>query len=294
MTLLSLPYVNRFYDRHGRLRFYFRRRGTRRPLLGIPGSSEFMAAYQAALDETKETKVAPIDKASTIAQLAASWRASAANRLLSVLHLMMIHAIREQVRDDDPTTHIQRVRYDKKGFATWTEADIAAFEEKWPLGTRTRLALALLLYTAQRRSDVICMGPQNVQGDTIAVVQQKTKESLLLPMHPELSTAIRACGLTGNTTFLITQKGDPFASGNVFYNWFVDCSRAAGVTKSPHGLRKAAARRVAEGGGTPHHVKSVTGHRTLSEVQRYTDAVQQENMARTAVGLMSGKPKPQK
>ena len=152
MTLLSLPYVNRFYDRHGRLRFYFRRRGTRRPLPGIPGSSEFMAAYQAALDETKETKVAPIDKASTIAQLAASWRASAsftnlsastqavyrrildglteahgdkparlierrhvarmidqkaktpsaANRLLSVLHLMMIHAIREQVRDDIP------------------------------------------------------------------------------------------------------------------------------------------------------------------------------------------------
>jgi len=344
VTLLSLQYVNRFYDRHGRLRFYFRRRGKRIPLPGAPGSSEFMAAYQAALQGIKETTPAPIGKASTIAELAASWRASAsftnlsastkavyrrildsltaahgdkparlierrhvarmidqkattpaaANRLLSVLHLMMAHAIREEVREDDPTVHIDRVHYDKKGFAPWTEADIAAFEAKWPLGTRARLALALLLYTAQRRSDVIRMGPQHVTGDTIAVVQQKTKEPLLLMVHPELLAAIKACGLTGNTTFLITQRGDPFASGNAFYNWFIDCARASGVAKSPHGLRKAAARRVAEGGGTARQIMAVTGHRTLSEAERYTRDVDQENMARTAIGMMGGKPKPGK
>lgn len=340
VTLLNLRYVQRFYDRHNRLRFYFRRKGQHVALPGLPGSREFMEVYQAALNDAP---AAPKSNAEpgTIAALAASWCASApyrnlspatqaiyrrivdilvaehgdkrvkmierrhiareidkkaetpaaANRLLSVLHLMMKHAVRSEMRPDDPTAGVDRVRYAKKGFATWTEEDIAAFEAKWPLGSRARLALALLLYTAQRRSDVIRMGPQHVKGDTLAVKQGKTGVELVIPMHPDLAAAIRACALSGTSAFLITQKGDPFASGNAFYNWFTDRAREAGVEKSPHGLRKAAARRVAEGGGTVHQVKSLTGHRTLSEVQRYTEAVQQENMARTAVSLMSVKPK---
>src|SRR5262245_21445989 len=50
MTKIRLQYVNAFRDRHGRLRYYFRRRGSKAvPLPGIPGSEEFMAAYALAL-----------------------------------------------------------------------------------------------------------------------------------------------------------------------------------------------------------------------------------------------------
>src|SRR2546429_6063997 len=43
-------YVNEYRDRHGKVRRYFRRPGGRAiPLPGLPGSIEFMAAYQAAL-----------------------------------------------------------------------------------------------------------------------------------------------------------------------------------------------------------------------------------------------------
>jgi hypothetical protein len=50
MTRIRLDYVHEYRDRHGRLRRYFRRPGfTRIPLRGIPGSDEFMAAYQLAL-----------------------------------------------------------------------------------------------------------------------------------------------------------------------------------------------------------------------------------------------------
>src|SRR5262245_66400256 len=43
-------YVHAFLDRHGKVRFYFRRRGFKRtPLPGLPWSPEFMAAYEAAL-----------------------------------------------------------------------------------------------------------------------------------------------------------------------------------------------------------------------------------------------------
>src|SRR5262249_46810301 len=50
MTRLKLRYVNEYRDRHGKTRRYFRRPGQRAiPLPGLPGSIEFMAAYQAAL-----------------------------------------------------------------------------------------------------------------------------------------------------------------------------------------------------------------------------------------------------
>ena len=49
MTRIKLPFIHAFRDRHGRTRHYFRRGGKRVPLPGLPGSDEFMAAYQAAL-----------------------------------------------------------------------------------------------------------------------------------------------------------------------------------------------------------------------------------------------------
>src|SRR6201999_954443 len=50
MTRLKLPYIHEFRDRHDRIRRYFRSRvGKRIPLPELPGSEEFMAAYQAAL-----------------------------------------------------------------------------------------------------------------------------------------------------------------------------------------------------------------------------------------------------
>jgi hypothetical protein len=50
MTKIRLQFVQSFVDQHGKPRFYFRRRGQRRVALpGLPGSAEFMEAYQAAL-----------------------------------------------------------------------------------------------------------------------------------------------------------------------------------------------------------------------------------------------------
>src|ERR1700731_1370113 len=43
---LRLPFVKKYRDRHGRMRFYYRPTGAALP--GKPGSAEFMAAYQDA------------------------------------------------------------------------------------------------------------------------------------------------------------------------------------------------------------------------------------------------------
>lgn len=55
MALKLPPYVHAFRDRHGKARYYFRRRGFRRaPLPGLPYSGEFMRAYEAAAQTVGE------------------------------------------------------------------------------------------------------------------------------------------------------------------------------------------------------------------------------------------------
>ena len=51
MSLIKLRHVDRFVDRHGRWRYYFRRgRSSCIVLLGHPGDPVFMAAYQKAVE----------------------------------------------------------------------------------------------------------------------------------------------------------------------------------------------------------------------------------------------------
>ena len=52
VTLAKLKHIDRFMDRHGKPRYYFRPgRGRRMRLPGEPGSIEFMEAYRRADEE---------------------------------------------------------------------------------------------------------------------------------------------------------------------------------------------------------------------------------------------------
>lgn len=61
MSRIKLSYIHTYVDRHGRRRCYFRRAGKKRVALpGAPGSTEFMQAYQAALEGHPCTTSKPI------------------------------------------------------------------------------------------------------------------------------------------------------------------------------------------------------------------------------------------
>jgi integrase len=83
----------------------------------------------------------------------------------------------------------------------------------------------------------------------------------------------------------------PFDTAS-FGNWFRERCREAGVRKelSIHGLRKAACRRLAEAGCTPHEIMAISGHTTLKEVTRYTNKVDRKHMARIAMKRLRGTP----
>ena len=213
---------------------------------------------------------------------------AAANNLLRMIRMLMRFAVEEGWRKDDPTLGVKPIKIRSEGFHTWTEAQIAAFEVRWELGTPQRLALDLLLYSAQRRSDVVRMGRQHLRAGCLHVRQQKTGTSLAIPVHPALQASIDATN-ADHLTFLVTSSGKPFTPAG-FGNWFREACDAAGLPKgcAAHGLRKAACRRLAEAGCSANQIASISGHRTLREVSRYTRAADQELLANAAMQAIGG------
>ncbi len=54
----------------------------------------------------------------------------------------------------------------------------------------------------------------------------------------------------------------------------------------PHGLRKAAMRRLAESDATSKQIMAVSGHKTSREVDRYTEAANQVRLARAGMAKL--------
>lgn len=207
---------------------------------------------------------------------------AAANHLLQVLRIVMRFALDRGMISSDPTYRVKKLKVPGDGFPPWTEANIETFKEKWPTGSRPRLAMALLLETGQRRGDVIRMGRQHVRGGRMHVVQSKTGRALSIRVSDELAAELERAP-KGHLTYLVTDKGAPYTAAG-FGNWFREvCDKAGLGFVSAHGLRKAKARRLAEDGATAHEIAAITGHKSLAEVQRYTESADQERLADRAM-----------
>jgi integrase len=132
----------------------------------------------------------PRDKARKIIQEIGERRPGMANLTKKVLRRLFAYAIDVGLRQDNP---FDRAPTYKLGtHHTWTEAELAAFESRWPLGTRERLAYALLLYTGQRGGDVVRMQRSDIRNGAIHVIQEKTGTELYVKLHPALVRTIKA------------------------------------------------------------------------------------------------------
>jgi integrase len=337
VTNIKLDYVHQFCDRHGNPRYYFRRYGKRTPLPGHPGSTEFMAAYQAARDgvwarpEIASTRtIAGTINAMVVGFLASGAFAAlrptsqqqyrrifeglrhnhgnkrmdtlqrrhvvamldakastpvAARDFLRCLRLLVKYALSIGVREDDPTAGVAVTVADTGGFETWSDPEIATFEAKFPIGSKPRLAMAMLLYTVQRCADVVRFGQSDVREGDLHFVQQKDRKRkpMTIPVRPELQAILAATPTIGIGTFLVNERGQPFAA-RAFSKWFKTCCRTAGLGHlSAHGLRKAAMRRMAEAGYTAPQIAAWSGHESLREIARYIAAANRAHMARAGL-----------
>ncbi|RIY00866.1 integrase [Aureimonas flava] len=223
-------------------------------------------------------------------------RPEAANAMVKALRQLYKFAIEDEIVDRNHAADVAYLKGNPDGFHAWTLKEIDAYEDRHPVGSKARLALALLLYTAQRREDVRLFGPQHVEeieGERWLVFRQNKNRNrkpvdLGIPIIDELQRILDASKL-GEETFLVSEFGRPFASGTSFYNRFKKWCRDAGVGHcAPHGLRKAAASRMAELGCTDRQIMSITGHTTSKEIDRYTRGARQRTIAGSAGAKLSG------
>lgn len=208
---------------------------------------------------------------------------SAANNLLKKLRALYQYAILMGYCRHDPTTGVDK--YNEGTHHTWTENEIALYQERWEIGTLERTAFALALYTGQRCSDLASAlwTDFDLKANAIKVVQEKTGTRLLIPIHSELRRVLEGWPRK-HATILVGKKMRALSSNDLsnFMAKAIDGARLPDHCVL-HGLRKAAARRLAQVGCSTHQIMAITGHKSLSEIARYTAAVEQEGLAKEAI-----------
>jgi integrase len=215
-----------------------------------------------------------------VGKLIGKLRPYAQRNMLKTLRGLMAFAVKDRLIDSDPTAGCKLARVkDTGGFATWSDDHIAAFMDKHPLGSRARLAVALLLFTGQRRGDIVRLGRQHIRDSVLSNRQNKTGAQVDIPILPELQTVLDATP-SEHLTFLVTEFGKPFTAAG-FGNWFRDMCVEAGLPRgiSAHGLRKAAATRFANHGATAHELMAWFGWKRITEAERYTRAANRKALA---------------
>jgi integrase len=186
----------------------------------------------------------------------------------------------------DPTVGVANPpRKTGEGFIPWTEDHATAYEARWPIGTRQRVWLDVLLYSGLRRGDAVRVGRQHVRGGSIKT--EKSGFTLEVPVIilPVLQATLDA-GPCGDLTFIVGENGRPLTKES-FGNQFKDACKAAGVPGSAHGVRKIAATRAADNGATEAQLMAIFGWTDPKMAAHYTRTANRRRLAAEAIDKLN-------
>ena len=213
----------------------------------------------------------------------------AANSRLKAIRQVFKFGVRKKHAPFNPARDIPYIKTASTGFHTWTVDEVRQFEERHPIGTKARLALALLLFTGQRRADITRFDLQHMKRGRITFTQHKGRnrkpKRLVLPVLSSLQTVIDASPC-GDLTFLVNEFGNAFSDagfGNKFRDW---CNQAELHHCTAHGLRKGGATIAANNGATSRQLMAIFGWDTLKEAERYTRQADQQRLTEDAMRLI--------
>jgi integrase len=180
----------------------------------------------------------------------------------------------------DPTlgvSNLPRKRTD--GFIAWTEEHVATYDAHWPIGTRQRVWLDVLLYTGLRRGDAVRLGRQYIRDGVATLKTEKSgfTVEVTLPILPVLQTTLDA-GPCGDFAFIVGANGQPLTKES-FGNEFKAACKAAGVPGSAHGVRKIAATRLANASATEAELMAIFGWTDPKQAADYTRTANRRHLA---------------
>lgn len=188
----------------------------------------------------------------------------------------------------DPTFSVKNPKRSKgPGFPVWTESDVEAYYKRWPLGSKERVWLDVLLFTGLRRGDAVILGRQHVRDGVATLRTEKSRGQITvtLPVLPVLQRTLDA-GPIGELAFICGVRGKSFKK-EAFGTAFKEACVAAGIpNKSAHGCRKIGATRAAENGATVPELNAIFGWTGTAMASLYTQAAERKRLAARAMAKL--------
>lgn len=207
-------------------------------------------------------------------------RPAAARHFVDAMRGMFEWLVDAEMLRVDPTAGVKVAKVETEGFAPWTADDVAAFRNRWPLGTRERVAFEVLRQTGLRRGDAVCVGCPHLKDGVIRIQTEKTGTWVAIAASDTLLAAI-AAGPCGELTFIAGERGLPMTKES-FGNWFREIANLAGIAKSAHGLRKARATERALDGYSDAELDAEFGWTGRKMASLYTKAASRERLSLAA------------
>lgn len=213
----------------------------------------------------------------------------AANNRLKVVSAMFAWAHEEGRIPTNPARDVKKIKYSTDGWHTWSIDEVRRYIDRHPIGSKAYLALALLMFTGARRSDVVKLGRPHMRDEWLRFVATKTRKVRAaaheIPVLDVLKDALEA-GPAGELTFLMTEFKRPFTAAG-FGNWFrARCDEAGLPHCTAHGLRKAGATIAAENGATDRQLMAIFGWTSESQATPYTRKIDRKRLAAEAMPLL--------
>lgn len=224
-------------------------------------------------------RVATLQRDHIESMMAAISNVHAKRMWLRAIRALMKAAV-PTMRKDNPTIGIENAKRPKSdGFHNWTDEEIQQYRNYWQLGTQQRLVMEFALEAVSRRCEVLRLGPQHVKDGRIRIKRAKGSRDVNILVTSELQAACDAMP-KGHAIYIVNLHGKQRSVeglGTAFAKWATD----AGLPKHCrlHGLKKGGMRRLAEAEATTKQIMAISGHRKLSEVERYTEAADQKRLA---------------
>lgn len=215
----------------------------------------------------------------------------AADNMVKSVRALYAWAIDRGLASENPASNIPKINRGT-GAIPWTVADLKQFRDRHPFGSTAHMALTLFMFTACRLEDVVSMGRGNeVRHGGVAFLEWQPSKAgssfVSVPIMPPLAKAIAAQKVIG-ATYLLTDHGRKFSTGASFGNKFRDWVAQAGLTdRSPHGIRKAAGRLLAQAGASQYQIMAIHGHSDAKTSETYTRSVDRSVAAQDGFGRLA-------
>jgi integrase len=212
----------------------------------------------------------------------------AANQLLKFRRQLFAHSVVAGLCYSNAARDVPYLKSSSEGFHSWTIEEVEQFEACHPIGSKARLAMAVMLYTGQRRGDAVLFGPHHLTKGWPIFTQylpnrktgsgSRSRWKFLRDRNCRIFLRLAPPASRPSLLLSFANRSPPTALAT----GFASSGDAGRPHCTAHGLCKAAAARLAECGASENEIMAITGHRTSKEITRYTRGARQRVLAEKA------------